>query len=214
MLCNKPVWSKNTVEWIDGNTAFVSVPFTWNLLKAFPLCAALKQEGYHVRAGGPAVSLMPDILATVAEIGGDADAVGRHNPDVIPIMLLILIMGILIGWEGKKWGFQGDPSFLSGYLIAFGILGILYFSFINNISRFIVKRTVKRTYGKNKYMDTGTRKISGSSEGIHTTTTLSDATIKWKAFENVANTNNHLFLIIPPNKAIIIPKTAFVDDSA
>ena len=70
MLCNKPVWSKNTVEWVDGNTAFVSVPFTWNLLKAFPRCAALKQEGYHVRAGGPAVSLMPDYLATVAEIGG------------------------------------------------------------------------------------------------------------------------------------------------
>ena len=81
MSCNKPVWSKNTVEWVDGNTAFVSVPFTWNLLKAFPRCAALKQEGYHVRAGGPAVSLMPDYLATVAEIGGDVDAIGRHNQD-------------------------------------------------------------------------------------------------------------------------------------
>ena len=79
MLSTKLAWSKKTVEWIEDDTAFVSVPFTWNLLKAFPRCAALKQEGYHVRAGGPAVSLMPDYLATVAEIGGDVDAVGRHN---------------------------------------------------------------------------------------------------------------------------------------
>ena len=62
MSCNKSVWSKHSVEWIDGDTAYVSVPFTWNLPKAFPRCAALKQEGYHVRAGGPAVSLMPDIF--------------------------------------------------------------------------------------------------------------------------------------------------------
>jgi hypothetical protein len=74
-------WSKHTVEWIEGDTAFVSVPFTWNLPKAFPRCAALKQEGYKVRAGGPAVSLLPDILANVAQIGGDVDAIAMHNPD-------------------------------------------------------------------------------------------------------------------------------------
>jgi hypothetical protein len=75
------VWSKKTVEWIEGDIAYVSVPFTWNLPKAFPRCAALKQEGYYVRAGGPAVSLLPDYLANVAQIGGDVDAISRHNPE-------------------------------------------------------------------------------------------------------------------------------------
>lgn len=34
-----------------------------------------------MRAGGPAVSLMPDYLAEVAEIGGKVDALKHHNPD-------------------------------------------------------------------------------------------------------------------------------------
>ena len=80
----KPVklkWSKKTVEWIDGDTAYVSVPFTWNLPKAFSRCSALRQEGYKVRAGGPAVSLIPDYLESVALIGGDIEAVTHHNSE-------------------------------------------------------------------------------------------------------------------------------------
>lgn len=44
-------------------------------------CVALKQEGFHVRAGGPAVSLIPEILAGVAELGGDVPALVHHNPE-------------------------------------------------------------------------------------------------------------------------------------
>lgn len=33
-----------------------------------------------MRAGGPAVSLMPEMLADVAELGGEVDALPRHNP--------------------------------------------------------------------------------------------------------------------------------------
>ena len=36
--------------------------------------------GYRVRAGGPAVDLMPDYLSDVAEVGGEVDALARHNP--------------------------------------------------------------------------------------------------------------------------------------
>ena len=31
----KSVWSKHSVEWIEGDTAYVSVPFTWNCRKHF-----------------------------------------------------------------------------------------------------------------------------------------------------------------------------------
>ncbi len=74
-------WGKSIAEWTEDKTAFVSVPFTWLLPKAFMRCVSLRQEGYHVRAGGPAVSLMPSMLAGVAEIGGDVPALARHNPD-------------------------------------------------------------------------------------------------------------------------------------
>lgn len=74
-------WSKRAIDWIENDTAYVSVPFTWSLPQAFSRCVFLKAQGYHVRAGGPAVSLMPDYLAEVAKMGGSVEALSRHNPD-------------------------------------------------------------------------------------------------------------------------------------
>jgi len=74
-------WPKKAIDWIEDSTVFVSVPFTWELPKAYSRCVFLRQQGYRVRAGGPAVSLMPDYLRDVAEIGGEVDALKHHNPD-------------------------------------------------------------------------------------------------------------------------------------
>lgn len=77
-------WSKRWIEWADGETAYVSVPFTWLLEKAASRCVALKQDHRHVRIGGPAVEARPDFppgLSSVAEIGGHVDALWRHNPE-------------------------------------------------------------------------------------------------------------------------------------
>lgn len=73
--------SEGLAEWIEGETAFLSVCFTWRLNDAFMRAISLRQEGYQVRAGGPAVGLMPDFLKDVAEIGGEVDALPHHNPD-------------------------------------------------------------------------------------------------------------------------------------
>lgn len=75
-------WSKGIVDWIENDTAFVSVPFTWDLPKAYQRCVMLGWT-HKVRAGGPAVSLMPNYLSSVAEIGGEADALIRHNPNAM-----------------------------------------------------------------------------------------------------------------------------------
>lgn len=75
------MWSKKAIEWIENETAYLSIPFTWNLPNAYSRCAWLRQEGYRVRAGGPAVSLMPHYLKDVAECGGKLQVLGRHNPD-------------------------------------------------------------------------------------------------------------------------------------
>jgi len=75
-------WSKSLVEWTEDNVAYLSVVFTWDLPKAHQRAAWLTQEGYHVVAGGPAVKLMPEYVAEVAEVGGDMEGVlERHNPD-------------------------------------------------------------------------------------------------------------------------------------
>jgi len=74
-------WSGGYIEWIDGNTAYISVVFSWLLGKAFQRAIWLKMQGYEVRAGGPAVSYNPKFLSSVAEIGGEVDALSRHNPD-------------------------------------------------------------------------------------------------------------------------------------
>jgi len=75
------MWPKKAIDWIENGTAFVSVPFTWELPQAYSRCIFLREQGYKVRAGGPAVGLMPDYLASVARIGGQVDALRHHHPD-------------------------------------------------------------------------------------------------------------------------------------
>jgi len=75
-------WTKSIIDWTEDDTAFLSITFTWQLPQAYPLCIWYKQLGYHVKVGGVAVSLMPDYLRGVAEIGNNnTDVLWRHNPD-------------------------------------------------------------------------------------------------------------------------------------
>lgn len=74
-------WSKTFLEWVEGPTAYLSVAFTWHLPAAYSRAVWLREMGYAVRAGGPAVALMPDYLRGVAECGGEMPgAIQRHNP--------------------------------------------------------------------------------------------------------------------------------------
>lgn len=67
-------WSNGIAEWTDGQTAYISVPFTWDLQKAYMRRSWLEAEGYTVRMGGPAMRL------TTGQ-SGDIDALPHHNPD-------------------------------------------------------------------------------------------------------------------------------------
>lgn len=60
----------------------MSVPFTWNLPEAYSRAVWRRQEGYHIKAGGPAVLLMPDYLSDVAVCNGfELPALQRHNSE-------------------------------------------------------------------------------------------------------------------------------------
>lgn len=74
-------WVNGLAEWTEGDTAFLSVAFTWRLNDAFMRAHWYRAQGYRVRAGGPGIFTRKHYLADVAEIGGDIpDAIARHNP--------------------------------------------------------------------------------------------------------------------------------------
>jgi hypothetical protein len=83
-------WTGGFAEWIDDDTAFLSVAFTWRLDHAYSRAAWYRQQGYKVRAGGPGIFTNWDYLAEVAELprspdgkrseGDYPDAVRYHNP--------------------------------------------------------------------------------------------------------------------------------------
>ena len=80
---NKGKWaSSGLVEWTDGDTAYLSIVFTWRLDEARERAKYYRAQGYKVRAGGPGLFTRKHYLDDVVdEVGGDIpDAVARHNP--------------------------------------------------------------------------------------------------------------------------------------
>ena len=74
-------WRKGIVTWREQGALCISVPFTWLLSEARGICYRHPNE--RIVAGGPAVRLMPDYLADVAEIETlvPSDPLRRANPD-------------------------------------------------------------------------------------------------------------------------------------
>lgn len=70
-------------SWVDGNTAYISVAFSWKLREARRLAEYYTARGYRVRAGGTILGIPQNAkaLSDVAEIGGEADALVHHNPN-------------------------------------------------------------------------------------------------------------------------------------
>lgn len=73
-------WSNGLAEWTEGETAFLSVAFSWRLPDAYQRAVWYKAQGFRVRAGGPGLFARRNYLATIAEIGGEVDALSHHNP--------------------------------------------------------------------------------------------------------------------------------------
>jgi hypothetical protein len=107
-------WSDGLAEWTEGDTAYLSVAFTWRLDEAWQRAAWYRAQGYRVRAGGPALFVRKHHLLDVAEtdgVGNLPDAIARHNP-----MATTASRGCPVGcWfcivpamEGKEFSFLPD----------------------------------------------------------------------------------------------------------
>jgi hypothetical protein len=76
-------WSGGFAHWVEGDTAYLSIAFSWCLPDAFSRAVWYRQQGYRVRAGGPGTFTKKgrDFIAPVAEVGGAyPDAIAKHNP--------------------------------------------------------------------------------------------------------------------------------------
>lgn len=75
-------WSNGLAEWIEDDTAFLSIAFTWKIQDAYQKAIWYRSMGYKVRAGGNALFMpaLKKIIEPVAELGGDVEALVHHNP--------------------------------------------------------------------------------------------------------------------------------------
>lgn len=74
-------WGSGLAEWTQNATAHISVVFSWQLQDAFQRAIWYRMQGYDVQAGGPAVKLNPSMMAGVADVDGEIDALPHHNAD-------------------------------------------------------------------------------------------------------------------------------------
>jgi len=69
------------VHWREGDAAFISVAFTWQLPGARKIAEYYRALGCIVKAGGPGTFTQKKYLADLCEVGGSIpDAIARHNP--------------------------------------------------------------------------------------------------------------------------------------
>lgn len=76
-------WVDGLAEWTEGDTAYLSIAFTWKILEARDRARSYAAMGYRVKAGGPALFLPSrrKLIEQDAEVGGAIeDVVTRHHP--------------------------------------------------------------------------------------------------------------------------------------
>lgn len=80
---NKGKWVDGLAHWEDGETAYLSVVFTWRVLEAVRLAVYYRGIGRKVIAGGPALFIpaMQKLIEPYAEIQTSfPDAIRFHHP--------------------------------------------------------------------------------------------------------------------------------------
>jgi hypothetical protein len=127
----------------------------------------------------------------------------------MPVMAICFVAGIIYLLSGVNTG--TIISVVGGGIgIIIGAGGFLFYLYYPNIMRRRIRKTAKIAYSyKNNFI--GIHKYSVSPEGVRDN---DEAVVKWTAIENIAQTDAHIFILVYPKKAIIIPKRAFADEAA
>jgi YcxB-like protein len=125
----------------------------------------------------------------------------------MPVMVICFLLGVIY--------LLVNPLYLStiiagGIGIVLGGGGFLYlYSYPGRLRRKI-RKTAKKAYSyKNNFI--GSHQYAISTVGI---VDNDNDIVKWTAVEDIAQTETHIFILVRPKKAVIIPKRAFPDGAA
>ena len=80
---NTGEWARGVVEWTEGDTAYISVVFSWDVDEALARTFWYRAAGFKVRVGGPGVFTAKRAreFDGLAQVGGSIPGVEqRHNP--------------------------------------------------------------------------------------------------------------------------------------
>jgi hypothetical protein len=89
-------WIGGLAEWIEGDTAYLSIAFTWKLDEARDRADWYRRLGYKVKAGGPATFVrkkysptMPSSAATILMRSGAITRRDHREPRVSGRLLVL-----------------------------------------------------------------------------------------------------------------------------
>jgi hypothetical protein len=127
----------------------------------------------------------------------------------MPIMAICFVISIVYLIRGI------NRSIIStivggGIGIIIGGGGFIYYVFYPDMLRRKIRKTAKIVYGRGENSLIGKHNLIISAVGI---TDNDNAIVKWTAVEDIVKTDTHIFILVHPNKAIIIPKRAFPDEA-
>lgn len=168
-------WSNGLAEWVEGDTAYLSVVFTWRLPEVYSRIVWYRSQGLRVRVGGPAIwshRAYAKNLSGIAEIGGEADALVHHNSQATiasrgcPVGCYFCIVPKM---EGKT--FTLIPDFVPRPILCDNNLSALPVEYQNHIIR--------------RYQETETPLLDANS-GFEPKTFDADTYTRWKVINRGA----------------------------
>ena len=128
----------------------------------------------------------------------------------MPVMVLCFAVSVGYLVISANKGLTISSMIAGGIGIIVGLGGFLYYSYYPAILRRRIRKAAQKVYSRqNNFI--GNHKYIVSAEGIRDN---DENIVKWTAVEGIAQTDKHVFILVNPKKALIIPKRAFADDAA
>jgi hypothetical protein len=127
----------------------------------------------------------------------------------MPIMAVCFALGVIyliMAINKNLWS-----TFVAGGIgIIIGAVGLVYYMLYPKTLKRKIRKTAVKAYSYQNSL-IGAHKYTVSAEGIHDN---ADALVKWSAVEDIVQNDTHVFILVNPKKALIIPKRAFPDTAA
>ena len=127
----------------------------------------------------------------------------------MPVMVICFLLGVIYILVNVS-ALYLSTLIAGGIGIILGGGGFLYlFSYPGRLRRKIRKTAQKAYSYKNSFV--GNHQYAISTVGV---VDNDNDIVKWTAVEDIVQTGTHIFILVRPKKAVIIPKRAFADNAA